>query len=142
MTLSKLTVAFACPGRDILFLFIFQFHTQIAFNDEQKDVFLLMSKLDVNALPSASIRHSYAPKLGLGLGALSGDGWIEQEKDQPEEYGQLNKYIGARGVQSVRNNKSLSRFGKNDYKSHIIRPTLLPPTPDQSPDFDLNAFGK
>ncbi|TIB79867.1 hypothetical protein E3Q06_04001 [Wallemia mellicola] len=140
LLIRLLTVAFACPGRDILFLFIFQFHTQIAFNDEQKDVFLLMSKLDVKALPSASIRHSYAPKLGLGLDALSDDGWIEQEKDQPEEYGQLNKYIGARGVQSVRNNKSLSRFGKNDYKSHIIRPTLLPPTPDQSPDFDLNAF--
>lgn len=101
-----------------------------------------MSKLDVDALPSASIRHSYEPKLGLALAAMSNDGWIERGKDQPKGYSQSNKYNGARGVQSIRNSNSLSPFGKDDYKMHMIRQALLPPTPDQSPDFDLNAFGR
>ncbi|TIA72276.1 hypothetical protein E3P91_02138 [Wallemia ichthyophaga] len=119
-----LTVALSCP----------------AFNDVQKDCFMVMSKLDPNNLPSTNLMKHHAPNHGLGLTDVPDSGWIEIGGEGLEDLTQTNAGPEVKRGKSIRFSRSASSISKHSYDARIDS-ALLPLTPDQSPDMNFNAFG-
>ena len=104
-----------------------------------------LSKIDLDALPtfiSASnghnnnnLNHNVTNYKGLGL-TLSDEGWIEIDERQQQQQQQQQQ------PKNLRFKSSSFTNIKNDTQTRIIGSSLLPLTPDPSPQINFNTFGR